>query len=99
MRGSISAAGGGQTLSWNMEPDSEARARSRRGGKNGDEGGGDKGPGKGMACVRATIPRTANAMNVNWRTTTANTNSAAAKATSCTAIAMRVVGREWVRLV
>lgn len=26
------ADGGGQTLSWNMEPDSEARARRRRGG-------------------------------------------------------------------
>ena len=26
------ADGGGQTLSWNMDPDSEARARNRRGG-------------------------------------------------------------------
>lgn len=34
MSGSIScedADGGGQTLSWNMDPDSEARARRRRG--------------------------------------------------------------------
>lgn len=49
--GSIScetAGSGGQTLSWNMEPDSEARAHSRRGGVNGDEGGGDKGAGTGM---------------------------------------------------
>lgn len=43
MSGSISceeAAGGGQTLSWNMDPDSEARARSRRGGVSAVEGGG-----------------------------------------------------------
>lgn len=43
MRGSISceaADGGGQTLSWNMDPDSEARARSRRGGVSDVEGGG-----------------------------------------------------------
>jgi hypothetical protein len=48
--GSIScdaADGGGHTLSWNMEPVSEARARSRRGGVNGDEGGGSGGGGKG----------------------------------------------------
>jgi len=41
--GSISceaADGGGQTLSWNMDPDSEARARSRRGGVRDVEGGG-----------------------------------------------------------
>lgn len=51
MSGSINceaADGGGQTLSWNMEPDSEARARSRRGGVNGNQGGGGKGAGKGM---------------------------------------------------
>ena len=42
MSGSISceaADGGGQTLSWNMDPDSEARARSRRGGVSDEEGG------------------------------------------------------------
>lgn len=52
MSGSISPDGGGQTLSWNMEPDSEARARRRRGGVNGDEGGGgSKGAGKKVcAC-------------------------------------------------
>ena len=50
--GSIRADGGGQTLSWNMEPDSEARARSRRGGVRGEEdGGGSKGAGKGV-CGR-----------------------------------------------
>jgi len=41
--GSISceaADGGGQTLSWNMDPDSEARARSRRGGVSDVEGRG-----------------------------------------------------------
>jgi hypothetical protein len=39
--GSIScedAEGGGQTLSWNMDPDSEARARRRRGGVSDVEG-------------------------------------------------------------
>ena len=38
--GSISceaAEGGGQTLSWNIEPDSDARARSRRGGDGDDD--------------------------------------------------------------
>lgn len=39
------AEGGGQTLSWNMEPDSDARARSRRGGEDVDEGLG------GSACT------------------------------------------------
>ena len=50
MSGSIRADGGGQTLSWNMEPDSEVRARSRRGGVSGTEGGGgrSKGAGKGV---------------------------------------------------
>jgi hypothetical protein len=46
--GSISceaAEGGGQTLSWNMEPDSDARARRRRGGEDVDEGLG------GRACT------------------------------------------------
>lgn len=31
------AEGGGQTLSWNMDPDSEARARSSRGGGVSDD--------------------------------------------------------------
>ena len=38
--GSMRAEGGGQTLSWNIEPDSDARARSRRGGEDVDEGRG-----------------------------------------------------------
>lgn len=38
MSGSISCeAGGGHTASWNIEPDSDARARRRRGGEE-DEG-------------------------------------------------------------
>jgi hypothetical protein len=45
------ADGGGHTLSWNMEPVSEPRARSKRGGVNGDEGGGGEGAGKGMMCA------------------------------------------------
>lgn len=45
MSGSISWDGGGQTLSWNMDPDSEARARNRRGGVS-DVEGGDKGANK-----------------------------------------------------
>jgi hypothetical protein len=32
------AEGGGQTLSWNMEPDSDARTRRRRGGEEDTEG-------------------------------------------------------------
>jgi hypothetical protein len=36
------ADGGGQTLSWKMDPDSEARARSRRGGVSDVEGGVEK---------------------------------------------------------
>jgi hypothetical protein len=42
------ADGGGQTLSWNMEPDSEARARRRRGGMSdvSDAEGGCKGKDK-----------------------------------------------------
>lgn len=51
MSGSISCDGGGQTLSWNMDPDSEARARSRRGCVS-DVEGGDKGADKDtFACV------------------------------------------------
>jgi len=52
--GSISceaADGGGQTLSWNMEPDSEARARSRRGGVNDVEGGGKDADKDTFGCV------------------------------------------------
>jgi len=37
VRGSMSCEGGGQTLSWNIEPDSDARARRRRGGDGDDE--------------------------------------------------------------
>ena len=54
MSGSISCEaddGGGQTLSWNMDPDSEARARNRRGGVR-DVVGGPKGAAKAtFACV------------------------------------------------
>jgi hypothetical protein len=52
--GSISceeAAGGGQTLSWNMDPDSEARARSRCGGVSDVEGGGKAADKDTFACV------------------------------------------------
>jgi hypothetical protein len=52
--GSISCEavdGGGQTLSWNMDPDSEARARNRRGGVS-DVEGGDNGADKDtFGCV------------------------------------------------
>jgi hypothetical protein len=49
------ADGGGQTLSWKMDPDSEARARSRRGGVN-DEGG-DKSEGTGTGVEKVTCAR------------------------------------------
>lgn len=47
------ADGGGQTLSWNMDPDSEARARSSRGGVS-DVEGGCKGTDK-ETCARACV--------------------------------------------
>ena len=38
MSGSISnEAGGGHTASWNIEPDSDARARRRRGGEDDED--------------------------------------------------------------
>jgi hypothetical protein len=47
------ADGGGQTLSWNMDPDSEARARSRRGGVSDEVGGGKRGGGvEKETCAR-----------------------------------------------
>jgi hypothetical protein len=36
--GSVSCDGGGQTLSWNIEPDSDARGRNKRGGEVDKEG-------------------------------------------------------------